>query len=426
MKIVELFKKLLTNKNIDLKINEIRMDSRQVEKNDVFFAIGGGNTFVKSVLEKGASLVIYDDKTLDITDERAVLVEDTIKVMQSLAKTYRSMLDIKIIGITGTNGKTSTKDMVYSVLSQNFKGIKSQGNYNNHIGLPYTILQIRDEDQFAVLEMGMSSFGEIDFLCRIAGINYGIITNIGESHLEFLKSVENVFKAKGEMLKYLSEDKRFIFGDDKYLKEVKGVKIGFESENDFTLSEVVEEESGVRFNLSGEKYQIPINGYYNAINASLGVAIGKAFGMTYLEIEEGLEKASLSSMRYEKVIKGKKLYINDAYNADPHSMRSAFKSFDSLYNDTYKIVVLGDMLELGENSSEYHRSLKGDLEKIRVDLIFLYGKEMKELMESFGGSSKVYHFNDKQDIAEKIESIDKTTTILLKGSRGMKLEEIIK
>lgn len=428
MRILELFKEILAEKNLELdfNINNIKMDSRQIEKDDVFFAIGGGNAFVKSVLEAGASLVIYDKKDAEVDDERAILVEDTIEMMQNLARRYRRMLDVKIIGITGTNGKTSTKDIVYSVLAKHYTGIKSQGNYNNHIGLPYTILQLRDKDEFAVLEMGMSDFGEIDLLCEISGIDYGIITNIGESHLEFLKTVDNVFKAKGEMLKYLSRDSRILFGDDEYLRKVDGVKIGFEKENNFIIDRVVEGEDGVVFTLSDEEYEISINGYYNAINASLAVALGKKMGLTYSEIKEGLKDAALSSMRYERVVKGEKLYINDAYNADPLSMKSAFKSFDTLYNDTYKIMVLGDMLELGENSKNYHAALKKELCETRVDIIFLFGEEMKALKESFDETAKVYHYEDKQEIVKKIEAIRKKSTILLKGSRGMKLEEIIK
>lgn len=428
MKIEAVFKGIFKRKSMDLQveIKEIKMDSRLVEEGDVFFAIGGGNKFVEATLEKGASLVIYDDSDVKIDNKRAVLVEDTIETMQELAREYRKLLNVKIIGITGTNGKTSTKDIVYSILSKRYKGIKSQGNYNNHIGLPYTILQLRDDDEFAVLEMGMSSFGEIDLLCGISNIDYGIITNIGESHLEFLKTVDNVFKAKGEMLKHLSDDKRILFGDDKYLKGVKGVKAGFGQENDFVLDKVVEDEEGVEFTLSGEDYRIPINGYYNAINAALGVAVGKSFEMSYEEIRSGLAEARLSSMRYEKKKINEKLYINDAYNADPLSMRSAFKSFDKLYNDTYKIMVLGDMLELGEQSRDYHRDLKGDLDAIKADLILLYGEEMKILKEAFGDTERVLHFESKKDIVRRIGEIEGRITILLKGSRGMKLEEIIK
>ncbi len=428
MKIEAAFRDVFKEKNIELqkKIKGVKMDSRLVEEGDVFFAIGGGNKFVEATLEGGASLVIYDDPGVKTDDKRAILVEDTIEAMQELARRYRKLLDVKIVGITGTNGKTSTKDIVYSILSKKYRGIKSQGNYNNHIGLPYTILQLRESDEFAVLEMGMSNFGEIDLLCEISRIDYGIITNIGESHLEFLKSVDNVFKAKGEMLKYLPEDRTILFGDDKYLKGVVGIKVGFEEENDFILSRVAEDEEGVEFTLSGEDYRIPINGYYNAINAALGVALGKSFEMSYEEIRMGLAEAELSSMRYEKTKISERLYINDAYNADPLSMRSAFKSFDKLYNDTYKIMVLGDMLELGEESHNYHRSLKGDLEGIKADLILLFGEEMRALKGAFGDTDRVLYFEDKEDIVKRIGRVQGRTTILLKGSRGMKLEEIIK
>ncbi len=428
MKIEAAFRDVFKRRNLDLQveIRGVRMDSRLVEEGDVFFAIGGGNQFVEATLERGASLVIYDDPEVRIDNSRALLVEDTIETMHELAREYRKLLDVRVIGITGTNGKTSTKDIVYSILSQKYRGIKSQGNYNNHIGLPYTILQLREGDEFAVLEMGMSSFGEIDLLCKISGIDYGIITNIGESHLEFLKSVDNVFKAKGEMLKYLPADRRILFGDDGYLKDVEGIKAGFEEGNNFTLSRVAEDEEGVDFTLSGEEYRIPINGYYNAINAALGVALGKTFGMSYEEIKRGLAEASLSSMRYEKRKIGKKLYINDAYNADPLSMRSAFKSFNSLYNDTYKVMVLGDMLELGEESREYHRGLKECLEGIKADLILLCGEEMRALKEAFGDTDRVIYLGSKEEIVDRIDKIEGRTTILLKGSRGMKLEEIIR
>lgn len=428
MKIEAAFRDVFKRINLDpkLEIREVKMDSRLVEEGDVFFAIGGGNKFVEATLERGASLVIYDDPEVKIDSSRALLVEDTIEAMQELAREYRKLLDVKVIGVTGTNGKTSTKDMVYSVLSQKYRGIKSQGNYNNHIGLPYTILQLKESDEFAVLEMGMSSFGEIDLLCEISGIDYGIITNIGESHLEFLKTVDNVFKAKGEMLKYLPAERRILFGDDGYLKDVEGIKAGFEEGNNFTLSRVAEDEEGVDFTLSGEDYRIPINGYYNAINAALGVAMGKTFGLSYEEIRRGLAEASLSSMRYEKRRIDEKLYINDAYNADPLSMRSAFKSFDGLYNDTYKVMVLGDMLELGEESGEYHRGLKNGLEGIKVDLILLYGEEMMALKEAFGDTDRVLYLGNKEEIVKRIDRIEGRTTILLKGSRGMKLEEIIR
>lgn len=427
MKINEAFRKVFKEQEIKLKedIKNIHMDSRLVCDGDVFFAIGGGNRFITSTLEKGAALVVYDDPAIDVKDNRAVLVADTVNAMQEIAKTYRKMLDVKIVGITGTNGKTSTKDIVHSILSQKYKGIKSQGNYNNHIGLPYTILQIRETDEFAVLEMGMSSFGEIDLLCDISGINYGIITNIGESHLEFLGTVANVFKAKGEMIKYLDEDKIIVFGDDEYLHKVAGIKVGFEPDNNYILTNVVEDENGVRFELNSEEYYLPINGYYNAINASLGIALGNKLEINYEQMKCGLENSRLSAMRYEKTLIKNRLYINDAYNADPLSVKSALKSFDKLYNSTYKVLVLADMLELGENSKGYHIDLKDDILKTQIDKVYLYGEEMKALKEALKESDKVAYFSEKKDIKKEIDKIDVKTTVLLKGSRGMKLEEII-
>lgn len=428
MKILELFKGFLSERGLDfdLEIENIRMDSRLVGRGDVFFAIGGGNAYVKSCLEAGAALVIYDDKSLKIEDKRAVMVEDTIGTMQELAKDYRRMLDIRVVGITGTNGKTSTKDFIYSVLSQRYRGIKSQGNYNNQIGLPYTILQLRDEDEVAVLEMGMSSFGEIDRLCDISGIDYGVMTNIGESHLEFLKTVDNVFKAKGEMLRYLAPENRILFGDDQYLGKVEGIKVGTKDSNSLKIEGISEDEEGVSFILAGEEYRVNVTGGYNAINASLAVAVGKTLGMSYEEIKKGLEGSELSPMRSEKVVKGEKTYINDAYNADPMSMREALLSYGKLYNDTYKVAVLGDMLELGEGSRDYHRGLAEVLESIRIDRVYLYGKEMKALADKMRDTEMVTHHEDKEEIKKEVEQIEEKTTILLKGSRGMRLEEIIR
>ena len=194
------------------EIANVVMDSRKVKENSLFFAINNGNNYIDEVLEKGATLVIADNYLG--SDKRVIKVEDTIVAMQELARDYRMALKLVIIGITGSNGKTTTKDMVYSVLSQKYRCKKTEGNYNNHIGLPFTILQLEDGDEIAVLEMGMSGFGEIDKLCEISSPDYGIITNIGDSHLEFLKTRENVFKAKGEMIKYISEENLIVYGDD--------------------------------------------------------------------------------------------------------------------------------------------------------------------------------------------------------------------
>ena len=210
--------------NLD-KIENIIMDSRKVQKGDLFFAINNGNKYINEVLEKGASIVVADNYLGD--DKRVFKVLNTVEFMQKFAKEYREALGLKVIAITGSNGKTTTKDMIYSVLSRKYITKKTEGNYNNHIGLPFTILQLKEKDEIVVLEMGMSGFGEIDLLSSIAKPDIGVITNIGDSHLEFLKTRENVFKAKTELLNYVSSENTYIIGDDQYLKNFVVNKIGF-------------------------------------------------------------------------------------------------------------------------------------------------------------------------------------------------------
>jgi UDP-N-acetylmuramoyl-tripeptide--D-alanyl-D-alanine ligase len=408
-------------------ITDVHMDTRKIKEGSLFFAIKGGNAHIEEALINGARLVIYDDPNLKVQDERCIFVKDTVRFMQDLARDYRKSIGIKVVAITGSNGKTTTKDMVHSVLSKKYRTQKTQGNHNNHIGLPYTILRAHSSDEILVLEMGMSDFGEIDLLCSIAAPDYGIITNIGESHLEYLKSKENVFKAKGELIKYISSENTIIFGDDKYLKSVDGIKVGYKEESDFRISEFSENNSGSEFKLSGNRYFIPINGSYNALNASFAVALGLKMGLSVSEIQSGLREINLTPMRFQKIEKEDILYINDAYNANPTSMRLALETFDKLYNDgSCKILVLGDMLELGEESEKYHRNIKESLDKVKADYIFLYGNEMKNLWSRYQEDEKVFYFLDKQDIIKKIASFDGKKVILIKGSRGMKLEEIIK
>ncbi|WP_319371461.1 UDP-N-acetylmuramoyl-tripeptide--D-alanyl-D-alanine ligase [uncultured Ilyobacter sp.] len=429
MKIIDLLRDYFPGKKIleSMDITDICMDSREIKKGSLFFAIKGGNKHVEEAIKKGAALAVYDSKNLLISDERAIFTEDTVSFMQKLARDYRKSNGIKVVAITGSNGKTTTKDMVYSVLSQRFRTQKTQGNHNNHIGLPYTILKAQPEDEVMVLEMGMSGFGEIDLLCTIALPDYGIITNIGESHLEYLQNKENVFKAKGELLKYVDNQNTIIFGDDHYLKNVPGIKVGYGDENTFKISEFIESDKGAEFKLGGKTYRIPVNGEHNVINASFAVALGLKMGLAVSEIEKGLEELELTPMRFQKIEKGKNLYINDAYNANPTSMKLAIETFDKLYNDrSCKIMVLGDMLELGEKSEEYHKGIKDYLDKSKAEYIFLYGNEMEKLWSLCQEDERVYYFKDKNLISEKIESMEEKSIILLKGSRGMKLEEIIK
>ena len=409
--------------NLD-KIENVIMDSRKVQKGDLFFAINNGNQYINEVLEKGASIVVADNYLGD--DKRVFKVPNTVEFMQKLAKEYRKALRLKVIAITGSNGKTTTKDMIYSVLSRKYITKKTEGNYNNHIGLPFTILQLKEKDEVVVLEMGMSGFGEIDLLSSIAKPDIGVITNIGDSHLEFLKTRENVFKAKTELLNYVSSENTYIIGDDQYLKNVIGNKIGFNRENNFVIEDFIDSNDGMSFKVENSEYTLNLNGKHNALNAGMAIVIGKRFGLTSEEIKEGLKNLHLTPMRFQKIEKEDVIYINDAYNASPISMEYSLNTFDKLYNNMKKIVVLGDMLELGEKEIEFHREIIEKALSIKCDKIYLYGERMKKAYDLLEKNDKIRCFNDKEDIVKLIANETEKIAVLLKGSRGMKLEEIIK
>ena len=409
--------------NLD-KIENVIMDSRKVQKGDLFFAINNGNQYINEVLEKGASVVVADNYLGD--DKRVFKVLNTVEFMQKFAKEYREALGLKVIAITGSNGKTTTKDMIYSVLSRKYITKKTEGNYNNHIGLPFTILQLKEKDEIVVLEMGMSGFGEIDLLSSIAKPDIGVITNIGDSHLEFLKTRENVFKAKTELLNYVSSENTYIIGDDQYLKNVVGNKIGFNKENNFVIEDFIDSNDGMSFKVENSEYTLNLNGKHNALNAGIAIAIGKRFDLTSEEIKEGLKNLHLTPMRFQKIEKENLIYINDAYNASPISMEYSLNTFDKLYNNMKKIVVLGDMLELGEKEIEFHREIIEKALSIKCDKIYLYGERMKKAYDLLEKNDKIRCFNNKENIVKLIANEIEKIAVLLKGSRGMKLEEIIK
>ena len=335
-----------------VQIKNVVMDSRKVTEGSLFFAINNGNSYVKDVLDKGASLVIADNT--DVVDERIVKVSDTIATMQDLATKYRNKLDIQVIGITGSNGKTSTKDIIYSLLSKKAKTLKTEGNYNNHIGLPYTLLNVTDEEKFVVLEMGMSSLGEIRRLGEISNPDYAIITNIGDSHIEFLKTRDNVFTAKTELLEFVDKEDTFVCGDDVYLAKLDVNKIGFNEENNYRIESYEFADKGSKFTLDGKEYQMSLLGKHNISNTAIAIELAKKIGLSEEDIKEGLKNIKISNMRFQEIRVGEDIYINDAYNASPTSMKAAIDTLNEIYNDKYKIAILGDMLELGEDEVKYH------------------------------------------------------------------------
>lgn len=437
--------------NIDIEISSIVMDSRKIEEKSLFFAINKGNDFVEEAVKKGASLVIADGDVLKNTfqnksdsshtdldkdhafllDDKVLIVNNTIETMQDLATKYRELLGIKVIGITGSNGKTTTKDVLHSILSQKYSVMKTEGNYNNHIGLPFTLLNVTDDIEIVVLEMGMSSFGEIRRLGEISKPNFGIITNIGDSHLEFLKNRENVFKAKIELLEFLENENSVVCGDDFYLKDLSSIKVGFDSFNNFKIENYNFTEKESKFLLENEKYSTNLIGKHNILNIAMAIILAKKLNLSVEEIKNGIKNIQVSSMRFQEIKMGEDIYINDAYNASPTSMSAAIDTFDSIYQEKYKykIAILGDMLELGENEINFHLEILNKLLDKKIKLIYLYGERMKKAYDIFmKGREEEYrfwHYSNKKDIADSLSQIRMEKVILLKGSRGMRLEEII-
>ena len=454
----EIFWSIIDNENIDndlTDINKISMNSKECGKNDLFVAIRGGNNYINEALEKGA-YAVYDNAHADIKEEyknKTFFVNDSVEFLQKFAKKWREALDVKVIGITGSNGKTTVKDITYQLLSSKYKGKKTEGNYNNHIGLPFTLLRLEKDDKFIILEMGMSGFGEIELLGKISNPDISIITNIGESHLEFLHTKENVFKAKTELLPYTKEV-LIINGDDDYLKNInesslKTIKVlrkdskNIEKSN-FYYGNINFDEKGSSFSLEysekeNEKFQkklfkTNILGEHNILNLTMAIAVAKQFGIEDKDIEETVKNIKLTDMRFQITEKGNTIYINDACNASPASMKKSLETFSEIYNDRMKIAVLGDMLELGENELELHSDIYETLRNIKLNKLYLFGERMKSLYDrvkkesqekNSDENSEVEHFSDKNKIKEKLKEITDEKVILIKGSRGMKLEEIM-
>lgn len=392
----------LTNSKFNFSGN-ICIDSRIAKKGDIFFAIRNGNNFVEEVIQKGA-FPIYDKGEYSV----GLKVENSISFLENMAKEYRKYLKATVIGITGSNGKTSVKDIIAYLLIDSYK---TQGNHNNLIGEPLTILNCPLDAKYLVLEMGMSAFFEIDKLASIAKPDYSIITNIGDSHIEFLGTRENVFRAKSEIIPHTSK-KVIVAGEDQYLKTLKGDKI-----IKVYLDEFEVKDTGTEFSFKGKKYKTNLYGEHNALNICLALEILEQLNVKV--DSEKLNNITLTKMRFQIINKNGNIYINDAYNAAPKSVESSLKTLNKIFKDKKKYIILGDMLELGENKIKYHENLKNILDNMEYEKVYLYGELMGHLK-----AKNSLHTMDKKVIKNEIDKL-KDCVIFLKGSRGMKLEEII-
>ena len=427
----------------NVQINGITIDSRKIEAGQLFIPFKGertdGHQYVADAIKQGAAAAFWQKDVPNPPENLPLIfVDDSLKAIQALAKSYLRQLNVKVVGITGSNGKTSTKDITTSLLSLKYKVQKTEGNYNNHLGLPLTVLGLEEDTDIAVLEMGMSGRGEIDFLSRLAEPDIAVITNIGESHMQDLGSREGIAEAKLEILNGLKDKGRFIyFGDELLLSSrMKNSKVdtktfGMDHANDLYPLEINARENGSAFHINkiAAPFQLPVLGNHNILNALAAMLVAEYFDIPYEEMNKGLQSLKLTNMRME-LVEGKSgvKIINDAYNASPTSMLAAIDVLKKLPGYDQKIAVLGDMLELGDKEESFHYQMGERLED--VDYVLTYGKLgsfIAEGAKTVLPADRVFAFFEKEPLIDKLVSyLNEETVVLVKASRGMKLEEIVK
>lgn len=398
-------------------------DTRSIRKGSIFFALKGsnfnGNKFASNALDKGSNYAIIDEIEYK-TGSNTILVENVLETLQKLANYHRKQLNIPIISLTGSNGKTTTKELINAVLSKKFITTATKGNLNNHIGVPLTLLSMTKNTEIGIVEMGANHLKEIELLCKITEPNYGYITNFGKAHLEGFGSVEGVIKAKSELYNFLrnSDGKAFINTDDKtQVKQSKGIIsinfnnriIPFVQANPFV--EVTFEDLHIKSQLIGK---------YNYNNIAAAIAIGNYFGISATEIKNAIEEYIPSNNRSQIINKRGNKIILDAYNANPSSMQAALENFNQL-QDTSKIIFLGDMFELGESSKDEHQKIAELATSLNFKNVYLIGKAF-----STTSVKNAFIFDNFETFKNSKNYLNiKDSTILIKGSRGMALERIL-
>ncbi|WP_270181786.1 UDP-N-acetylmuramoyl-tripeptide--D-alanyl-D-alanine ligase [Alkalihalobacillus sp. CinArs1] len=428
----------------ELQFDGIATDTRKDCTNKLFVPIVGevydGHRFIDKAIESGATGTLWDDSKpfpKDLENQIVVYyVSDTTEGLQNLAKAVLNAHKPYVVGVTGSNGKTTVKDMLEAVLSPNYKTYKTQGNLNNHWGLPMTILSMPEDTDVLILEMGMSSRGEISLLSSIARPDVAVITNIGESHLLQLGSRENIAKAKMEIVDGLKENGSLIIdGDEPLLAPVKSraISCGYEDGNDFQISEVSQLDKGFAFCLSEEDkpFEIRLLGKHNIKNALFSIAAARKLGVEDDAIRSSLSNLKLTGMRLETYeTSNGALVINDAYNASPTSMKAAVNTLIELEGYKKKIAVLGDMYELGNQEEQLHRDIATAIKNPITEVVTV-GEKGKWIYEEMKTNEAVsvpaVSFATKEEASSYLKDrLDKETAVLLKASRGLGLETIIK
>lgn len=411
--------------------NGVSTDTRKINSNSMFFALKGeyfdGNTFANDALKLGAKYVIIDDQAYYF-NSNTILVDNVLKTLQDLATYHRKYLGTKIIALTGSNGKTTTKELINAVLSKEYKTVATKGNLNNHIGVPLTLLSITEDTEIGIVEMGANHQKEIEFLCNIALPEYGYITNFGKAHLEGFGGIEGVIKGKSEMYTHLITHNKTIFinTDDTIQVEkttrAKTVKFGSTDDQDNASIKLLSSEPYVKVFYDNVSITSQLIGVYNFSNISAAIAIGRYFNVSTENINDAIEKYSPNNNRSQIINRGRNKIILDAYNANPTSMEAALKNFDNQSSQN-KIVFLGDMFELGEDSTIEHEQIVRITQNMKLAMCYFIGENFYSVK-----NDKQYSefFKSFKDFKIHIESLKiNNALILIKGSRGMALERIL-
>ena len=434
-------------------------DSRQVQADGLFFAVCGervdGHRFISQVFAKGAAAVVTQKTPAQVQEESGedcsawgsyILVEDTLQALKAIAECYRIKVGIPVVGITGSVGKTSTKEFIAGVLSERFCVLKTEGNFNNEIGVPLTLLRIRPEHELAVVEMGISDFGEMHRLSKMARPNVCVMTNIGQCHMEQLKTRDGILKAKSEIFDYMASDGEIVLNgeDDKLstLREIRGHHPHYFGLGGNPAEEVFAETieshglfgSEIVLNLGGtrRKVQVPLPGIHMVINAACAACVGKLFGMTGEEIASGIAKIKPVSGRNHLIPGAHYTLIDDCYNANPGSMKAALDLLSLA--DTKKIAILGDMFELGENSDFLHAEVGRYAVSKQIDSLICVGENSLHMFEEAcdyaEGTEHIAHFRTLDALLAVLQEEQETylaegATILLKASHGMQFDRLL-
>ncbi len=413
-----------------IKSTGVSTDTRDIKKDSLFFALKGetfnGNAFANEAIEQGAAYAIVDED-ISAPSKEIIKVDNVLQTLQNLANYHRNQLSIPVIGITGSNGKTTTKELIATVLSASYKVHFTQGNFNNHLGVPLTLLAMPQDTEIAVIEMGANHIGEIAELCKIANPNYGIITNIGKAHVEGFGGYEGVLRAKTELYQHILSNGETVFinSQDKVLNNMSkrfGNPIKYPANGDFFECKFLSANPFVEFEVNGTAYISQLLGSYNFNNIAGALAIGSFFKVPQNKAVEAIINYIPSNNRSQIIKSATNTIILDAYNANPDSMQAAIENFAAMETDS-KSVILGDMLELGKDSQKEHETLGRLVGSKRFNAIFFCGTEIKKAAPKCIGS---LYFKTKAELADYLATNPLTnTTVLIKASRSIGLETLV-